>query len=274
MAVENYVATLSLTPITDGDRTYAEWSAEFDCAPEREAELTQQIGTQRLPGRPQRAEDALRALSGLRDGRGPPEHRHRRAGRRRSGAMLRDFNGHDRWHPGDRDSADRGRRAGRHGRRGAALPAGRRRELREQLLALSDRDAQLTYCLLEAPLPLMGYVAHDPADGRSPTANATFWEWRSEFHPPEHRRDELVRLVAEGIYDAGFAAIRQLFRRPAHRPARPIRRGRGAAAGRRRRGSMRRCQPRARPPRPTRAIVVERYGGPEVLQLREVVLPP
>ena len=44
MGVDNYVATLKLTPITDGHRTFAEWSAEFDCAPERERELTQQIG--------------------------------------------------------------------------------------------------------------------------------------------------------------------------------------------------------------------------------------
>jgi hypothetical protein len=45
MGVANYVATLKLTPITDGNRCFAEWSAEFDCAPGREAELTQGIGT-------------------------------------------------------------------------------------------------------------------------------------------------------------------------------------------------------------------------------------
>jgi hypothetical protein len=45
MAVENYVATLSLTPITDGNLTLAEWQAEFDCAPDREAALMHQIGT-------------------------------------------------------------------------------------------------------------------------------------------------------------------------------------------------------------------------------------
>ena len=39
MGVVNYVATLRLTPVTDGERTFAEWTAEFDCAPEREAEL-------------------------------------------------------------------------------------------------------------------------------------------------------------------------------------------------------------------------------------------
>ncbi len=44
MGVENYVATLKLTPITDGERSFAEWSAEFDCPPEREAELIALIG--------------------------------------------------------------------------------------------------------------------------------------------------------------------------------------------------------------------------------------
>jgi hypothetical protein len=45
MPVENYIASLSLTPVTDGNRTFAEWQADFDCAPEREAALVQQIGT-------------------------------------------------------------------------------------------------------------------------------------------------------------------------------------------------------------------------------------
>jgi len=44
MGVTNYVATLKLTPVTDGARTFAEWSAEFDCLPEREAELVASIG--------------------------------------------------------------------------------------------------------------------------------------------------------------------------------------------------------------------------------------
>ena len=44
MGVENYVATLRLTPVTEGDRTFAEWSAEFECEPAREAELVETIG--------------------------------------------------------------------------------------------------------------------------------------------------------------------------------------------------------------------------------------
>lgn len=44
MGVANYVATLKLTPVTDGNRTFAEWSAEFDCPPARERELSELIG--------------------------------------------------------------------------------------------------------------------------------------------------------------------------------------------------------------------------------------
>jgi len=44
MGVDRYVATLKLTPVTDGNRSFAEWSAEFDCAEGRENELTQLIG--------------------------------------------------------------------------------------------------------------------------------------------------------------------------------------------------------------------------------------
>ena len=41
MGVENYVATFRLIPVTDLDHTFAEWTAEFDAAPEREDGLVQ-----------------------------------------------------------------------------------------------------------------------------------------------------------------------------------------------------------------------------------------
>jgi hypothetical protein len=45
MGVAHYVATLKLTPVTDGQRCFAEWSAEFECAEGREHELTELIGS-------------------------------------------------------------------------------------------------------------------------------------------------------------------------------------------------------------------------------------
>ncbi len=175
-------------------------------------------------------------------------------------AILRDFNGHDRWHPAIAASRIEDGAADMLGAvRRFRLADGS--ELREQLLALSDRDHAFRYCLLAAPLPLMGYVAQVRLR-RVTEGNRTLWEWSSEFQPPAGRAAELVALVRDGIYRAGFAAISRLLARD------------GAATG----PVLAVERPAAAPGRTgvprTRAIVVEAYGGPEVLQLRDVDLPP
>ena len=43
MEVDEYVATLRLLPVTEGNRCFIEWSAEFDCPPEKAAELTESV---------------------------------------------------------------------------------------------------------------------------------------------------------------------------------------------------------------------------------------
>ncbi|MCB1339658.1 MAG: SRPBCC family protein [Pseudooceanicola sp.] len=50
MPLWDYMATLRLTPITDGNRTFAEWSAEFECDPKDEADLVDGIGTNVFQG--------------------------------------------------------------------------------------------------------------------------------------------------------------------------------------------------------------------------------
>ena len=44
MPLTDYIATLRLTPVTDGDRTFAEWTAEFDCDPSEEEGLVKGVG--------------------------------------------------------------------------------------------------------------------------------------------------------------------------------------------------------------------------------------
>ena len=44
MPLSDYIATLRLTPITDGDRCFIEWSAEFSCDPVNEDDLVSGIG--------------------------------------------------------------------------------------------------------------------------------------------------------------------------------------------------------------------------------------
>lgn len=45
MPLTDYIATLRLTPVTDGELTFAEWSAEFNCAPAVEGDLINGIST-------------------------------------------------------------------------------------------------------------------------------------------------------------------------------------------------------------------------------------
>ena len=44
MPLTDYVATLRLTPVTDGPRCFVEWSAEFECAADVEDGLVDGIG--------------------------------------------------------------------------------------------------------------------------------------------------------------------------------------------------------------------------------------
>jgi hypothetical protein len=44
MGVSDYIATLSLTPVTETNACFAQWTADFLCAADREAALVAQIG--------------------------------------------------------------------------------------------------------------------------------------------------------------------------------------------------------------------------------------
>lgn len=134
--------------------------------------------------------------------------------------VLRDFNGHDQWHPAVADSVvERNLPSDKVGCvRRFHLADGA--ELREQLLTLSDADMAFSYCLLDTPIPLFNYVAHVRL---SPVTDGdeTFWHWQSRFDAPSGREEELAHTVGANIYEGGFAAIR------AHLGLQPHSEGRG-----------------------------------------------
>jgi hypothetical protein len=121
--------------------------------------------------------------------------------------VLRDFNGHDRWHPIVADShVERGLPSDKVGCvRNFHLADGS--NLRELLLTLSDADMAFSYCLLDTPVPLLNYVAHVRL---SPVTDGdrTFWHWESRFDTPPGREKELHDMVATNVYQGGFDAIR------------------------------------------------------------------
>jgi NADPH2:quinone reductase len=181
--------------------------------------------------------------------------------------ILRDFNSHETWHPAVRVSRiEAGRASDEIGCvRDFALTEGG--GLREQLLSLSDRDHTLSYCILDAPMPLQGYVAtirlKPVTDG-----DRTFWSWESRFNTPPDREEELAQLVSEGIYEAGFAAVKRMLaagngprsRHPPS-PAPPTVSARRLPAAR---GETLRAG----------AVVVTGYGGADRLTWREIAVPP
>jgi NADPH:quinone reductase-like Zn-dependent oxidoreductase len=156
-------------------------------------------------------------------------------------AVLRDFNSHAHWHPAIAHSEIEGDAPGDTVGcvRRFRLTTGE--SLRDQLLHLSDRERELSYCILDAPIPLLDYVStlrlRPVTDGAG-----TFWSWEGRFRAPPGQAESLRALVGEGIYQAGFDGLRRHLA-----PA-------AAATG------------------STGAIVVTAHGGPEVLAWRELPL--
>jgi NADPH2:quinone reductase len=174
-------------------------------------------------------------------------------------ALLRDFNGHDRWHPTVEESHIEGVRAGDQVGAVRSFKLNSGAQLREQLLELSDRDHTYTYCILDSPIPLIGYVAKVTLR-RVTEGNRTFWDWRSRFSAPPGLEPTLERLVGEDIYERGFSAVRALLlgrTAEAQDGALPTRARPRVLAG------TIRCH----------AIVVDAHGGADSLQWRGIEVP-
>jgi NADPH:quinone reductase-like Zn-dependent oxidoreductase len=122
--------------------------------------------------------------------------------------VLRDFNSHSLWHPAVGESRiENGEAPDQVGCvRNFFLKDGN--HIREQLLALSDRDYISTYCILDATLPMRNYVATVQLK-RVTDGDRTFWHWESTFDVPKGREREFEQLVGGGVYEAGFAALRK-----------------------------------------------------------------
>jgi NADPH:quinone reductase-like Zn-dependent oxidoreductase len=161
-------------------------------------------------------------------------------------AVLRDFNSHSAWHPAVGPSAiERGEAPDQVGCvRDFTLKDGN--HIREQLLALSDRDHLSTYCILDATLPMRNYVATVQLK-RVTDGDHTFWRWESTFDVPRGREREFEELVGGQVYEAGFTGLAAFLRR----------------GGRRDSLHAVDCQ----------GIVATSFGGPDVLQLRRLDSP-
>ncbi len=173
--------------------------------------------------------------------------------------FLRDFNAHQAWHPAVAESRIEG------GLAPDQVGAVRRfrlqdgATLREQLLSLDDRAHRFTYCILDAPLPLIGYVATLELN-RVTDGERTLWRWNSEFRAPPGQAEALTRLVAEQIYEAGFDAVKRHFGQAVAQRGRPL-------------APAIQQAPASGTDIAGQGIVLRRHGGPEELVWQAVPAP-
>ena len=173
-------------------------------------------------------------------------------------AVLRDFNSHTAWHPVVTESEiEGGERSDQVGCvRRFTLRDGHR--VREQLLALSDRDHVSTYCILDASIPLQRYVATVQLK-RVTDGDRTFWHWQSTFDAPRGRERELADRVGRDVYEGGFEGLRAYLRRAGRGPH-------GVAPARRRAPAGETL--------PAQGVVATAFGGPEVLRHQSLPARP
>lgn len=123
-------------------------------------------------------------------------------------AHVRDFNGLPGWHPAIASSEiEDGRPSDSVGCvRSFRLQDGG--HIRERLLALADTDRSCTYSILEAPMPLSGYVATlsvtPITDG-----DRAYVQWTAEFACDPADEAGLVELVGDAVFQGGFDALKQ-----------------------------------------------------------------
>lgn len=124
--------------------------------------------------------------------------------------VVRDYNDLPGWQPSFVGSAiEQGGDADRVGCvRALTLATGG--VIRERLLALSDADASMTYCIIDSPLPIENYRStlrlRPITDG-----DRTYITWSGEFDAAAEVREEMCRLLLDQIYQGGFDALKRRF---------------------------------------------------------------
>jgi hypothetical protein len=123
--------------------------------------------------------------------------------------ILRDFNGLPGWHPAVIESAiENGDAIDRIG----CVRQYRRKDgavIRERLVALDELGHSLSYTLLDAPLPVKGYVATLRLT-RITETNRTFAEWLAWYDCAAQDEGRLRESIHE-VFQIGFDTLKRKF---------------------------------------------------------------
>ena len=125
---------------------------------------------------------------------------------------IRDFNGLPKWHPAIADSRIEGNQPADKVGCVRSFRTSDGGAIRERLMALSDYEYGCTYSILESPMGVSNYIATvrliPITDG-----DRTFCEWTAEFECDPARERELREFIGQGVFQAGFDALKRHFAR-------------------------------------------------------------
>ncbi|HEV2559398.1 MAG TPA: SRPBCC family protein [Microvirga sp.] len=215
--VENYLASIRALSVTSGDRTFVEWEATFDEAPEDRGKYVEIISNAVF----QSGWTALKAkVAGMPKPTGAERWK---AGRPNKvwcssvmngpvdqvWGIMRDFAGMGGWH----DEITRMHMIG--GVRSDKVSGVRdfyfgEGQLHEELLSLSDLDRSFSYRITKSPMPWIGYVAgarlYRVTDG-----DLTFGVWTADWAATAEHDPTLQRDVHENVFQKAFDTINTRF---------------------------------------------------------------
>jgi uncharacterized protein YndB with AHSA1/START domain len=211
--VRNYVARVRLMPVTRDERTFAEWEATFDEAPEDAGKYVQIISKDVFQG----GWDALKkALAG----RGKPAGAKRWAGfppnkvwcsavidapAAKVWGVIRDFAGMGAWHDaitdmhmigGVRSDKVSGTRDFRFGES----------RLNEKLLHLDDSEMSFSYCITQCEVPWMNYIS-GPRLWPVTDGDRCFGCWTGDWIAAPQDDLELIPFATNEVYLKAFATV-------------------------------------------------------------------
>ena len=211
--VENYRAAFKLTPVTDGERTFAQWSATFDEAPQDRGKYSEIISNAVFAA-------GLAHLAALTAGCPAPAGAVRWQGLRPAKVFcssvldagldaawgrMRDFAGMDGWHSEVRDMHMLG------GARSDKVSATREfsmgdGQLHEQLTLLCDATHAFRYRILKSPMPWLNY--HAGARLYPVTATGqTFAVWTADWVASPNDDVRLIPEVCDKVFQAALTTL-------------------------------------------------------------------
>ncbi len=213
--IRDYVSTIELIPVTDGDRTFVQWSGTFEEAPQDAGKYEALIA----------AEVYAAGLAALRGRIGAaPAGQARWAGFRPAKvfcsavingplgdvwARVRDFAGMGDWHPAlaGMHMLDGARPDKVGGVRAFTLGAG---TLHERLTGLSDSEHAFRYRIEASPMPWLNY--HAAARFRAVTdTGRTFAVWTADWTAAPNDDATLIPDIHRNVFQKAFDTLNERY---------------------------------------------------------------